>query len=147
MEAIDKARSVIEDRLKDLREEERRLEQALKHLVGRDGAKPKTGRAKSSTARTRKRAPRGQREKQLLASIKAHPELQAGRPREGDRGQAEPGLRPRQQAEQGRQGQEVQGREAKPGLNRRLRRDRTGVVLGSCANGVFSIRKSLARVR
>ena len=75
MEAIDKARSVIEDRLKDLREEERRLEQALKHLVGRDGAKPKTERAKSSTtrSRTRKRAPRGQREKQLLASIKAHP--------------------------------------------------------------------------
>lgn len=75
MEAIDKARSVIEDRLKDLREEERRLEQALKHLVGRDGAKPKTRRPKSSSARTRtrKRTPRGQREEQLLASIKAHP--------------------------------------------------------------------------
>ena len=75
MEAIDKARSVIEDRLKDIRDEERQLEQALKHLVGRDGAKPTSRRAKSSAtrARTRKRAPRGQREKQLLASIKAHP--------------------------------------------------------------------------
>jgi transcriptional regulator with GAF, ATPase, and Fis domain len=76
MEAIDRARHAIEDRLKDLREEERRLEQALKHLVGRDGAKPKKGRTKSSPtrARTRKRAPRGQREKQLLASIKKHPD-------------------------------------------------------------------------
>ena len=76
MEAIDKARNVIEDRLNDLREEERRLEQALKHLVGRDGAKPKTERAKISTTRSRarKRAPRGQREKQLLASIKKHPD-------------------------------------------------------------------------
>jgi transcriptional regulator with GAF, ATPase, and Fis domain len=76
MEAIDRARHAIEDRLKDLREEERRLEQALKHLVGRDGAKPKSVRAKSSTARSRtsKRAPRGQREKQLLASIKKHPD-------------------------------------------------------------------------
>ena len=75
MEAIDKARSVIEDRLKDIREEERRLEKALKHLVGRDGAKPKTRQARTSAtrARTRKRAPRGQREKELLASIKAHP--------------------------------------------------------------------------
>ena len=75
MEAIDRARSVIEDRLKDIRDEERRLEQALKHLIGRDGAKPKVGRAKRSTAssRTRRRAPRGQREKQLIASIKKHP--------------------------------------------------------------------------
>lgn len=73
MEAIDKARSVIEDRLKDIRKEERRLEQALRHLVGRDEAKSRTGRAKGSTARSRKRAPRGKREKQLLASVKAHP--------------------------------------------------------------------------
>lgn len=76
MEAIDRARHAIEDRLKDIREEERRLEQALKHLVGRDGAKPKSRRAKSSTVhrRTRKRAPRGQREKQLLDSIRKHPD-------------------------------------------------------------------------
>jgi hypothetical protein len=76
MEAIDRARSVIEDRLKDIRDEERRLEEALKHLAGRDRPKPRARGAKSSTsrARTRKRAPRGQREKQLLASIKAHPD-------------------------------------------------------------------------
>ena len=75
MEAIDRARSVIEDRLRDIREEEHRLEKALKHLVGSDGAKPKARQAKTSAtrARTRKRAPRGQREKELLASIKAHP--------------------------------------------------------------------------
>jgi len=75
MEAIDQARRVIEDRLKDIQKEERRLEQALKHLVGREQSRPTSARAKSSASRTRagKRAPRGQREKQLLASINAHP--------------------------------------------------------------------------
>ena len=70
MDAIDKAQSVIQDRLRALTEEEKRLEKALKALVHSDSKKK--GQP-SATGRTRKRAPRGQREKQLLASIKKHP--------------------------------------------------------------------------
>jgi hypothetical protein len=74
MDAIDKARSAIEDRLRELQDEEKRLKAALKHLVDRNA--PSQGRPRGSTNRrttTRKRAPRGQRERQLLASIKGHP--------------------------------------------------------------------------
>lgn len=74
MEAITKARKVIEDRLREIRDEERQLEQALRHLIIRDRAKRPTASTKRTTGRAGKRAPRGQREKQLVASIRAHPD-------------------------------------------------------------------------
>lgn len=69
-ETIDKARAAIEDRLRELKHEEKRLEDALKALVG---SAPKRDKAKSSG----KRAPRGQREKQLLSSIQKNPNYKA----------------------------------------------------------------------
>ena len=74
MDAIDKARSTIEDRLRELRDEEKRLIDALKALGGKArSASHLDGAGSRKPKQTRKRAPRGQREKQLLASIKKHP--------------------------------------------------------------------------
>lgn len=73
-EAIDTARSAIEDRLRELREEEKRLVGALKALGGAVGRTvQRDGGAKQPNTRSRKRAKRGERERQLLASIRQHP--------------------------------------------------------------------------
>lgn len=74
METIDKARSVIEDRLRELRDEEKRLEKALRALGGKARrATHQDAGSGSKPRQSRKRARRGQREKQLLASIEKHP--------------------------------------------------------------------------
>lgn len=70
-DVIADARRAIEKRLSEIRDEEKRLENALRHL-GSEVKKRAPGRPKGSKTR-KKRAPRGQREKQLLASIKKNP--------------------------------------------------------------------------
>lgn len=73
METIDKARSVIEDRLHELQDEEKRLLAALKALGGKTKKPSRADGDSKKTQRRRRRAKPGEREKQLLASIKAHP--------------------------------------------------------------------------
>lgn len=68
-----KARKSIEDRLGELREEEKGLITALKALGGRARRTARLDGGSQKPERTRKRAKPGEREKQLLASIKKHP--------------------------------------------------------------------------
>ena len=68
-DTIDKARHMIEERLSELEGEAKKLRDALAGLGQRD-AKP----SKAPAPQAKKRAKPGQREKQLLASIKAHPD-------------------------------------------------------------------------
>lgn len=72
-EAIDQARKTIEARLGELREEEKRLLNALKALGGKAKRTAHLDGGSKTRQRSRKRAKPGEREKQLLASIKRHP--------------------------------------------------------------------------
>lgn len=74
-EAIDKARTAIEDRLHEIRDEEKRLVNALKALGGRAKKTAHLDGGSKKPRRSRKRAKPGEREKQLLASIKKHPDF------------------------------------------------------------------------
>jgi hypothetical protein len=67
-DVLDQARKVIETRLHELEDEAGRLRDVLTNL---DGEKP----ARSRTVRrsTTRRAPRGQRQRQLLAAVKKNP--------------------------------------------------------------------------
>lgn len=69
-DALDRARHVIEERLHELEHETKKLRDALARLAHHDGRKPKGQAAR----RTTKRAPRGERQSQLLASIENHPD-------------------------------------------------------------------------
>jgi hypothetical protein len=69
-EALDRARSALEDQLHELEAQAKKLRDALGRLGHEDGRKP----ARKPAARTSKRAPRGQRQRQLLASIEKHPD-------------------------------------------------------------------------
>lgn len=73
-EAIDSARKTIEDRLQELRDEEKRLVDALKALGGTAKRTAHLDGGSKKPKRSRKRAKPGEREKQLLASIKKHPD-------------------------------------------------------------------------
>jgi hypothetical protein len=70
-EALDRARSAIEDQIHELEAQVKKLRDALAGLGHEDGRKP----ARQPQRRTGKRAPRGQRERQLLASIEKHPDF------------------------------------------------------------------------
>ena len=70
-DALDRARHIIEERLHELEDEARKLREALAKLAHHDGRKPKSKPAR----RTSKRAPRGERQSQLLASIEKHPDF------------------------------------------------------------------------
>lgn len=70
-DALDRARHVIEERLHELEDEAKKLRDALARLAHQDGRKPKRKPARPPS----KRAPRGQRQKQLLASIEKHPDF------------------------------------------------------------------------
>jgi hypothetical protein len=69
-EALDRTRRLIEDELHELEAQAKKLRDALTHLGHEDGRKP----ARKSGRRTGKRAPRGQRQRQLLASVEKHPD-------------------------------------------------------------------------
>lgn len=78
-DVIAKAADAITERLVELEEEKKRLERALASLTG-ESRRP--GRPRGSAAgapkpsrrrRSRKRAKRGEREAQLTASIRSHP--------------------------------------------------------------------------
>jgi hypothetical protein len=69
-DALDRARNVIEERLHELEAETKKLRDALARLAHQDGRKPRSKAAR----RASKRAPRGKRQSQLLASIEDHPE-------------------------------------------------------------------------
>ena len=66
---VDKARSLIEERLAELEDERRRLEDALKGLGGKRGP----GRPRGSTNRKRRRRQGGTRGEQALKLIKGDP--------------------------------------------------------------------------
>jgi hypothetical protein len=70
-EALDRTRRLIEDELHELEAQAKRLRDVLTHLGREDGRKP----ARTPARRTGKRAPRGQRQRQLLASIEKHPDF------------------------------------------------------------------------
>jgi hypothetical protein len=65
---------MIEDELHDLEAQAKRLRDALSHFGHEDGHKP----TRKPPRRGSKRAPRGQRQRQLLASIEKHPEYKLG---------------------------------------------------------------------
>ena len=65
-EALDRARHVIEERLHEIEDEAKKLRDALARLAHKDGRKP--------ARKGSNRAPRGERQSQLLASIKKHPD-------------------------------------------------------------------------
>jgi hypothetical protein len=69
-DTIDRVRKIIEDRIHELEDETKKLRESLAALARQDGRKPKAKPAR----RTSKRAPRGKRQAQLLASIERHPE-------------------------------------------------------------------------
>jgi hypothetical protein len=69
LDALDKARHIIEERLHELEDEAKKLRDVLARLAHQDGPKPKKG-----SGRPTKRAPRGERQRQLLSSIKKHPD-------------------------------------------------------------------------
>ena len=70
-DTLDRARRIIEKRLHELEDEAKKLRESLAGLVHLDGREPKTKPAR----RTAKRAPRGERQRQLLASIEKHPDF------------------------------------------------------------------------
>ena len=70
-DTLDRARHLIEERLHELQDEAKKLRESLAGLVHLDGREPKTKPAR----RTAKRAPRGERQRQLLASIDKHPDF------------------------------------------------------------------------
>lgn len=69
-DTLDRARDLIEERLHELQDEAKKLRESLAGLVHLDGREPK-----KPARRTAKRAPRGERQRQLLASIEKHPEF------------------------------------------------------------------------
>ena len=69
-DALDKARHIIEERLHEVEEEAKKLRNALARLAHQDGRKPKKKPGRPTT----RRAPRGERQRQLLASIEKHPD-------------------------------------------------------------------------
>lgn len=71
-DAVDQARAVLEDRLRGIDDEIRRLKRALEHLGSSDGAKRAVRKRRSS--RSRKPAPRGQRAAEFLAFVKKNPD-------------------------------------------------------------------------
>lgn len=70
LDALDRARHIIEERLHELEDEAKKLRDALARLAHQDGRK----RKKRSGRPTTKRAPRGERQRQLLTSIENHPD-------------------------------------------------------------------------
>jgi hypothetical protein len=70
-DALDKARHAIEAQLHELEQDAKKLRDALLRLTHEDGRKP----GARQTRRTAKRAPRGQRQRQLLTSIEKHPDF------------------------------------------------------------------------
>ena len=70
-DTLDRARHLIEEGLHELEDEAKKLRESLAGLVHLDGREPKTKPAR----RTAKRAPRGERQRQLLASIEKHPDF------------------------------------------------------------------------
>ena len=78
---LDKARRLIEDRLKELDDERKRLEKALGNLTGhrRGPGRPRGSRAPSSGTGTRKRRRRrgGTRADHALKAVQAQPGITA----------------------------------------------------------------------
>lgn len=80
MNALDEARKILAARIEAIDAERQRLERALSELTGTSASKPRSrsaGKAKAKPTtrrRTRRRARPGQREDELLASIREHPE-------------------------------------------------------------------------
>ncbi len=70
-DALDRARHFIEERLHELENEAKKLRESLAALGHRDGRDAKG----KPVRRTTKRAPRGERQRQLLASIEKHPDF------------------------------------------------------------------------
>lgn len=69
-DVLNRARQIIEQRLHELEGETKKLRDVLAGLGHQDGHRPKREPARRSSAR----APRGERQRQLLASIKRHPD-------------------------------------------------------------------------
>jgi hypothetical protein len=69
-EALDRARRAIEDEIHELETQASKLRDALARLAQQDHRRPKA----KPPRRSAKRAPRGERQRQLLASIEQHPE-------------------------------------------------------------------------
>ena len=78
---LDKARSLIEDRLKELDHERKRLEKALSNLVGehRGPGRPRSTRssARSSAGRGRRRRRGGTRADHALKAVQDQPGISA----------------------------------------------------------------------
>jgi hypothetical protein len=78
---LEDARKLLNDRIAELDAEREQLTKALERLQDVGGSTPSRSRRRSSGSATRrrsgsgrKRAPRGEREKQLLVSLKSHPD-------------------------------------------------------------------------
>jgi hypothetical protein len=77
-DAIDAARKLITDRLRELEAETKALERALGSMGDTDGSstrarKPRRKRGAAKARRRRAKAPRGRRREQLLAALAAKP--------------------------------------------------------------------------
>jgi predicted Rossmann fold nucleotide-binding protein DprA/Smf involved in DNA uptake len=83
-DGIQEARTAIARRIKELRDEEKRLTRALEALADLDGKKPAAGKRvrggreprvdRRKPTRGRKRAPRGQRQAEFLTAVRKTPE-------------------------------------------------------------------------
>ncbi len=74
MSSVETAERALRDRLDEIQDEERRLQQALRVLGGEIKAKPRSRRARSrASTGGRRRARRGHRKAQFLREVKANP--------------------------------------------------------------------------
>lgn len=76
-ETVDKARGLLVERRQELSEELAQIERALKNLSSNGRSATRKPRKSSGTKTTGTRAKRGEREGQLLASIKRNPNYKA----------------------------------------------------------------------
>ena len=134
MDAIEKARATIEDRIQELRDEEKRLADALAALGGKAISTNYLIVFRSRQIGPVSGLQRGSEKKQLLASIREASQLQARRPCQGDRSEEEPDLRPGQQAQQGWQDQQGQERTTQSGWS---------VIGAPYSTGTFSVTRAV----
>ncbi|MCL4287199.1 MAG: hypothetical protein KJ006_06085, partial [Thermoleophilia bacterium] len=76
---LDKAKKLIEDRLKELDEERKRLEKALSNLIGHGGGRRASGASAIGTGgRPRRRRKGGTRAEHAMKAVREQPGITAG---------------------------------------------------------------------